>query len=255
MKTPMEFGLSDKTILVTGASSGLGEAIAVACAESGARVVLVARNQQRLEDVRDKCAGHDHLVWPLDLTENIDALPKVMQAICKEVGPLSGLVHSAGIHQLKPLRILKSRDMESLFSLNTIVGVMLCKGLGLKGNHAPAASAVLLSSVMGRVGQPGAIAYSMSKGAVEAAVRPLALELMDQGIRVNCVAPAMIDTPMTAKAMQLLGPELSEKIQQQHPGGFGRPEDVAGAVVYLLSEASRYVTGTSLLVDGGYCSR
>lgn len=250
----MRNDLSGKTVLVTGASSGIGRAICVACAQAGARLVLIARDVARLEETREGCAGGAHVVWPADLSD-LDGVPKLIRSICEEHGPLSGLVHSAGLHQLKPLRVLKRSDMETLFSLNAAAGVMLVKGLSGKGNYGPGASAVLISSVMARVAQSGAIAYCMSKAAVESAARAMALELLPQEIRVNCVAPAMVETAMAERALRLLGPEQSERILRQHPMGLGKPEDVAGAVCFLLSDASRYVTGSCLVVDGGYSAQ
>ena len=241
-------------MLVTGASSGIGRAVCVACAQAGARLILVARDVGRLEQTRDSCAGDAHAIRPADLSD-LDALPKLIRSICKEHGPLSGLVHSAGLHQLKPLRVLKRSDMETLFGLNAAAGVMLVKGLSARGNYEPGASAVLISSVMARVAQSGAIAYCMSKAAVESAARAMALELLAQEIRVNCVAPAMVETAMTERALSLVGPEQSERILRHHPMGLGKPEDVAGAVCFLLSDASRYVTGSCLVVDGGYCAQ
>jgi len=248
------FDLTGKTILVTGASSGIGRAICVACSQARARLVLVARNEERLAETRALCAGEGHEARTLDLGD-LDAIPRFLRDVCKEVGPLAGLVHSAGQHQLKPLRALRGADMQNLFTVNAASGVMLIKGLAARGCCTQPASAVLLSSVMGSAGEPGATAYCMSKGALEAAVRCLALELAAEGIRVNAVAPATIETEMTAKSMGMLGQELLAAVRAQHPSGFGRAEDVTGAVLFLLSDASRYVTGVSLPVDGGYLAR
>ena len=246
--------LSHKTILITGASSGLGRSIAIVSAAAGARLVLLARNQERLQETCDLCSSQGHVIRQADL-EDLAALPLLIGQICQEVGPLSGLVHSAGVHRLVPLRATQPKHLEEMMRINAFAPAMLVKGLSLKGHHQAGASVVLLSSVMGRVGKPSALGYAMSKGAVEQAVRTLALELAPQGIRVNAVAPALIETPLTQRSLAPLGEEERSRILAEHPMGLGRPEDVASAVVYLLSDASRYVTGTSLLVDGGYCAQ
>lgn len=254
MTMDYNINLQDKTVLVTGASSGIGREIAIACSAAGAKVILMARNEERLAETNQACHGDGHVTCSIDLSD-LDSIPKIIRNLCKEHGPLSGLVHSAGVHQLKPLRALRAKDIESMFSLNSVAGVMLAKGLAMKGNFTPNASVVLLSSVMGQLGQPGAIAYCMSKGAIEGAVKAMALELAPEKIRVNGIAPAMIDTPMTQKAFNLLGPELTEGIKKMHPWGLGQPQNVADAAIFLLSNASSYITGTSLLVDGGYSAQ
>ena len=248
------FDLSGKTILVTGASSGIGRAICVACGLAGARIVMVARNVERLAETRNMCAGDGHEIRVLDL-EDLDAIPRCVRDVCKEVGPLSGLVHSAGLHQPCPLRAIRSKHLLAIFSVNSAAGVMLVKGLATKGNCGPNSSVVLISSVLGHAGQPGAIGYCMSKGALEAAVRAMALELADGGIRVNAIAPAVIETPMSVEFFKSLGAELSERIRAKHPCGLGQPSDVANTACFLLSDASRYITGVSLPVDGGYLAQ
>lgn len=252
--TSDRFSLEGKTVLVTGASSGIGRAIAIAAAAEGARLALAARNAERLEETRDACEGADHIIRSVDLTD-LDQIPKFMRSIAKDMGPLAGMVHSAGAHRLAPVRAVRGAALQKLFTINAAAGVMLVKGMATKGCADLPASCVLLSSVMGRVGKNGTVAYAMSKGAVEQACKTLALELASDGVRVNCIAPAMIASPMSDHLLETVGDVKRQKIMDEHPMGLGTPEDVAGAAIYLLSDASRYVTGTSLLVDGGYCAQ
>ncbi|MBT3279186.1 MAG: SDR family oxidoreductase [Phycisphaerales bacterium] len=249
----ISFDLTDKQILVTGASSGLGQSIAIHAAQAGANVILLGRNPERLDETASQCDGRGVCVQ-MDLMD-LDALPKLVQSLAKEHGPLSGLVHSAGVYQNVPLRAIRGEKLQSTLALNVSAGVMLLKGLSVRGCHAETASAVFLSSVMGKVGQPGLAGYCMSKGAVEQAVKALALELQPDGIRVNAIAPSAIQTPMIDAAFATLGEPEREAILSTLPSGLGQPEDVAAAAIYLLSDASKFVTGTSMLVDGGYCAQ
>jgi NAD(P)-dependent dehydrogenase (short-subunit alcohol dehydrogenase family) len=251
----ISFRLDDKLILVTGASSGIGQSIAIESAQAGARVVLLGRNEDRLAETVAQCDGRG-IACPFDLTHDLDAIPKFVRGLAKEHGPFSGIVHSAGVYKNIPLRAINSKMILDMLSLNSLAGVMLAKGLSIRGCSAEeGASLVLLSSVMGHVGQPGLLGYSMSKGAVEQAVKSLSLELQSDAIRVNSIAPASIHTPMTDQGFASLDDDLQKNIMAMHPGGFGQPKDIAAAAIYLLSDASKFVTGTSLLVDGGYCAQ
>lgn len=250
----ISFRLDDKLILVTGASSGIGQSIAIEAAAAGARVLLLGRNEERLQQTADRCEGRGIPV-PCSL-DDLDALPKRVRNLAKEHGPLSGLVHSAGIAPTIPLRALKAARIRQVFDLNAIAGVMLVKGLIARGAHTQPASCVFLSSIGGRIGTPSHTAYCMSKGAVEQATKVLAIELQAEGIRVNAIAPSLLRTPMLSEGGEsTMSEETIANLLETMPGGLGEPEDAAAAAIYLLSDASKFVTGTSLLVDGGYCAK
>lgn len=249
----VNFSLADRLIVVTGGTSGIGRDIALACSQAGARVALVGRSEERMAQVLSACPAGG-LLRVVDLTD-VDALPQAVGEIVAAAGPISGLVHSAGVHKPAPIRALRAKQLHESMTLNVYAAVMLLKGLAMKGNRAPTCSAVFVSSVLGHVGEAGVSAYAMSKGALELAAKSLALELWRDGIRVNCVAPATVRTPMSEEFLAKLGDEERKRVLDRHPGGFGTAQDVAGAVLYLLSDASRFVTGTSLRVDGGYCAR
>jgi NAD(P)-dependent dehydrogenase (short-subunit alcohol dehydrogenase family) len=246
---PMNF--AGQTVLVTGASSGLGKGIAEMLAQLGARVVLVARDEERLNATMMGLTGSGHSVEVFDLTQ-IDAIPGWMREVTKRYGVLNGLVHSAGLLITKPLRLQVAADWELGMRVNVSAGAALAKGFRQRGVNAGAGSIVFLASVMGLSGQPGQILYSATKGALVAMVRSMALELARESIRVNCVAPAVVMTGMSEDLQKNLTPEQFAEITAMHPLGLGRVEDVAYAVAFLLGDTARWITGTTVVVDGGY---
>ena len=252
MFNPME--LSGRAVLVTGASSGIGRATAILLSRLGARLVLTGRNEARLAETRAELEGEGHEAVPFDLS-NGDEIPAWIKGVASKTGPLHGLVHAAGIQQVLPLKMVESRDVERMLQVNVGAAVMLAKGFRQNGVHAEPGSVVLLSSVRGLVGEAGLALYSASKGAIVALTKSLALELAREKIRVNAVAPAFVQTPMFDVARKNMSPEQLAKLVAEHPLGIGRPLDVAYAIAYLLADTGAWVTGTTLVVDGGYTAR
>jgi NAD(P)-dependent dehydrogenase (short-subunit alcohol dehydrogenase family) len=242
----VSFDLTGKIILVTGASSGIGRGIAIAAAEAGAFVVLVARNEERLKETAAICGNHS-AVEPCDLLADLDKLPRWVMNLAKKYGAFSGLVHSAGIAVQQPLKTVRSTNLIEMFSVNCISAVMLVKGLSAYGSYNEnGCSAVLISSVSGHVGVPGQLGYCASKAALELSAKTMALELVPQKIRVNTIAPASIQTPMIENIT------AGTDFHYKHPSGIGNVDDITGGAIYLLSDTSKYVTGTTLFIDGGY---
>ncbi len=249
---PMD--LTGRTILVTGATSGIGRATADLLGRLGARLVLVARDRGRLEGVAAELEGSGHLVEPLDLSEP-EAIAARVKDVGRRAGGLHGLVHAAGIHAMQPLRTLEAAEFDRVMRVNVASAIQLVRGFRQKGVVAPASSVVLLASIVGQVGQPGIAAYAASKGAIIALTKSLAMELAREGVRVNCVAPSLVRTPMTDQLLRNLGEEQVASIEEMHPLGIGDPLDVAHAIAFLLAETGRWITGTTLVVDGGYTAR
>jgi NAD(P)-dependent dehydrogenase (short-subunit alcohol dehydrogenase family) len=244
--------LSNRTILVTGASSGIGRAAAILLSGLGARVILTARNTERLTQTLGLMAAGDHVIEPFDL-KDCEAIPQWMKELAERNGPLFGLVHSAGIEESGAIHTRKPEATRRVLCINLEAAIALSSGFCLRGvRSASGGSIVFLSSVMGLVGQPRKSVYSASKAGLIGLTKSLALELARQSVRVNCIAAGLVETEMTKEMLRLLSPAQVEAIRAMHPLGFGRPEDVASAIGFLLSDDSRWITGTTLVVDGGY---
>ena len=253
-KTPdfNPFSLKDKTILISGASSGIGARAAIDCSQSGAKVILLGRNKKRLQEVEGQCNQQKKpFSYAFDLTidQQINALIQVLQ----EVPVIDGFVHAAGISGTFPFRYASTKKMEDLFRINVFSGFELTR-LMIKNKilSEKGASIVFISSVMAMVGENAKSVYSMTKGAVESATRSLAIEFADKKIRFNCISPALVESPMSKNTFKDLETAAYEKVKNMHPLGTGKPEDVSHACLYLLSDAAKWVTGSNLVVDGGY---
>jgi len=251
MPTFNPLNMTGRTILVTGASSGLGRETAIYLSRLGARIVLCGRDLARLEQTSAAMEAGEHVLAPFDLTA-MDDIPRWMLELTEKTGPWHGLVHSAGVAGPKPIRIAAKKDFDNLMQINVGAAVALSRGFRQKAVFSPGSSIVFLSSVAGLVGQPANALYSATKGALLALARSLALELARENIRVNCVAPAMVMTEMGQKLRQTLTAENWAAIEAMHPLGMGQPEDVAGAIAFLLAPTGRWITGTTIVTDGGY---
>ena len=214
MHNPLD--LSGGRILVTGAGSGIGRATAVLLGMLGAAVVLVDINEKGLEETLAQVSGGGHALFTCDLRD-VPSLPAAVTSWAEQVGQFTGFVHAAGLPCVSPVRLL--------------------------GREA---------SVMGLVGSSGAAGYSLSKAALIGMSRSMALELAPRRIRVNCVAPGFVRTPMLDKVGGTWDAEQAAQVEAQHPLGLGEPEDVANSIAFLLSPAARWITGTTLTLDGGY---
>ena len=252
MLNPMD--MTGRTVLVTGASSGIGRETAVLLSRIGAHVVIAGRDGERLRQTESMLDGTGHRAEIFDLA-CVDDIPPWVKSITDAVGPLDGVFHSAGVQVTRPLRLLTAEKVDAILRVNVTSALGLARGFSARGCHASRASLVLMGSVMGLVGQAGIAAYSASKGAVIAMTRSLAMELARDGIRVNCIVPAHVRTEMADRLEQSLTPDQFAAIEAMHPLGIGTALDVAYAAAFLLADTGRWITGTSLVVDGGYTAR
>ena len=239
------FSLEGKTILVTGASSGIGRATAIECSRMGARCIITGRNAERLQETLNALDGEGHMQVIADLTEQeaIDTLVETIPAI-------DGLVNNAGIGCNKPVSFVKQEDLEQVFQVNTFAPILLTKALLRKKKINKNGSIVFTSSVSAFGSNFGRSVYGASKSAIMAYMHYCARELAGKPIRANAVHPAMTDTPLIYSGT--LSEEDRQKDQQQYPlKRYAKPEEIAYAIIYLLSDAAAWTTGTSLIVDGG----
>ena len=250
MQIANPFSLEGKRVLVTGASSGIGQAIALAVASMGAEVLAMGRDAARLEATLAalrEISPAPHAICQADLTR-----PEGVAAAAAAVtAPFDGVVHAAGISRLSPFRQMTVGHLREVQSINVEGPLLLMQGILRRNMVAAGGSILFISSIAAHIGVPGVGAYSASKAALIAATRCLAMEVAKRKIRANCLSPSLVVTPLFALAMQTAGEDSMARQEANHPLGFGRPEDVAHAAVYFLSDASRWVTGTTLVMDGG----
>ena len=240
------FSLEGKTLIVTGASSGIGKATAILCAEMGAKVVALGRNEQRLAETMAQLQGEGHIMSAFDLNDE-----KAMDAAIAALSLVDGVACCAGVANMTPFQFVAKEEMDRVFSANFFSPVMLVNKLLKAKKLQKGSSVVFVSSVDGpKVVHAGNSVYSASKSALVGMARNMAVDLVGKKIRVNSVLPGTTDTKMirTTNVMEEMLQETAKALPMKR---FAMPQEIANAIVFLLSEASSYITGTELVVDGG----
>ena len=250
--SPMD--LASAAVLVTGASGGIGREIAILLSSLNARVVLSGRNRERLEETRAHLCGEGHRIEVFDLRD-FDRIPQWFKSVTSGTGPLNGMVHAAGKQVTMPIRLAAPHTVDDLLRTNLHSAILLARGFCQRDCHAAGSSIVFIASIMGLVGKPMASVYGATKAALMGFAKSLALEMANERVRVNCVAPAFVQTELLDQVREMLSPEQFEALEKAHPLGFGTPRDVANAVAFLLADTGRWITGSTLIVDGGYSAQ
>jgi NAD(P)-dependent dehydrogenase (short-subunit alcohol dehydrogenase family) len=239
------FSLVGKTILITGASSGIGRATAIECSKLGATCIITGRNEERLNETLNQMAGEGHQVIVADIAtqDGIDVL-------VNQAPNIDGFVNNAGVSGSKPIKFYKQDDIDRIFQTNTFSPMLLLKGLLKKKKINDNGSIVFISSVAAFNSTLGNGIYGSSKAALASYMRYCARELAPKNIRSNSIHPGMVDTPFIHGG-SLSEADLQMDMKRYPLGRYGKTEEVAYMIIYLLSNASAWVTGTSMIIDGG----
>jgi len=241
--------LKGKIILVTGASSGIGMQAAIDISKQGGKLVISGRNQEKLADTFNKLSGNGHLLHAGDLT-----LEKNRSALINLLPELNGMVHCAGIVGPTPAKFIREKDIEKMFVINYHVPVLLTAAILQKKKLMKDGSVVFMSSIVTRSPYFGGALYGSTKGAIETYTKTLALELVDRGIRINCLSPGLVNTPMITDPAKESNPEIVDESLQRYiakyPMGMGESADVANAIVFLLSDESKWISGANIEMGG-----
>jgi NAD(P)-dependent dehydrogenase (short-subunit alcohol dehydrogenase family) len=241
--------LAGKVVLVTGGTSGLGLAIAAAFAGCGARVVTVGRDQDKLAQVvRDLGPGVYGL--PFDLSD-VEHIPQFVERVCAETGHIDVLINNAGINMKKPAVAVATTEFQTIIRTNQTAVFALSREVGKRMVERRSGVILMISSMASQYGIPGVVAYTASKSAVEGMTRALAVEWSPHGVRVNCIAPGFIATPMSSRALDNDPARKTRVLARTPMGTLGEPADVANAALFLASGQARFITGVILPVDGG----
>lgn len=247
--------LSGNNYLVTGASSGIGQATARMIAQYGGKVIIAGRDEIRLQDTFSSLAPRAAHAVSVEVLTEADTTADWVKSIAEAHGPLSGVFHSAGVELIRPVKLTKQSHLNDVFGSSLYAAFGIARAISQKNTLTDGGSVIFMSSVAGSTGQIGMTAYSAAKAAIDGLVRSLACELAPRRIRINSIAAGAVKTAMHERLTKVSGADAERDYEKSHLLGFGNPDDVANAAVFLLSNASSWITGSTLAVDGGYMVR
>lgn len=242
----------EQRILVTGASSGIGRAIALSCVDQGATVLACGRDAGRLAEARARASAPERWISiERDLCKDMNGIPAWLRGLAAEHGKLFGLAHAAGTGIMDTLQLYELDTARAYFDLNFHAPMLLAKGFADRRASLRGGAMCFVTSAAAVFPEKGHLLYGAAKAALACAAKSISQELAPRGIRVHCLAPGIVDTPMEAAAEALMGPSYREEQLAAYPLGFGRPEDVAAMAAFLLSEQARWITGQNFVLAGG----
>lgn len=245
----MGFFSPEQRFIVTGATSGIGEGVALLLNAQGATVIGIGRSSDSFDVIKEKALFPEHFFFEKkDLAEDTNTLTAYVKELKDKYGKFQGMAYCAGIGQVKPVRAIEAVELRQTMEVNFFAPYMMAKAFADKRNHnGKGAACVFVSSVAGKTADKGQSAYASSKAALVAAVRSIARESATQGIRMNCVSPSAIKTPM----LLLTDPQALAEQEKHYPMGMGEVADVANMVVFLLSEQAKWITAQDYVIDCG----
>jgi NAD(P)-dependent dehydrogenase (short-subunit alcohol dehydrogenase family) len=241
------FSLEGKTILVTGASSGIGRSVAIECSKMGAKIIITARNEERLHETLSQMEGTDHFVIIADLSNEDER-----NQLVATTPNLDGLANCAGLVKTLPFSFVDVKPLAAIMDVNFMAPTLISAQLVKKKKISKNGSIVFIASIDGPItAHLGNSMYAASKGAVTAMAKNMAIDLASKKIRVNCVLPGMVETPFIHSGA-ITQEQLNADMKLYPMKCYGKPEEIAYAVIYFLSDASSWTTGSNLVVDGGF---
>lgn len=240
------FSLNGKVVLVTGASSGIGATTAIECSRLGAKVIITGRNPEKLSSVFEHLEGDGHVSIVCDMCNSDD-----VQSLCDQLPVLDGMAFCAGITRTIPVKRIKKDDIVDIFSTNLTSPIEIVNQLVKQKKVNKGGSIVFISSISSSYADMGNSVYAATKGGLISFSRVLALELAPKGIRSNCVRPGFVAGTGMTEGLSRLSEEQIEQERKRYPLGFGETSDIANGIIYLLSDASKWVTGICITIDGG----
>lgn len=252
METFHHNSLLNKKILITGGSSGIGADAAKMFSNCGASIILLGRSENKLKNVvlgLSKKKKHKYIVSDLSLE---DAAYKTLNSIESEFLPLDGIFHSSGSELIKPIQLTKTKDLNYVLSSSLYPAISLARAVSKKGIMVDGGSVIFMSSVAAISGTAGLSAYSASKSSLEGLLKSLALEFSNRKIRFNSIISGAIVSPMHERILNNMPTQSKEDYKLKHPLGFGSPSDISNLATFLLSDASKWITGSQIVIDGGY---
>lgn len=249
MNNMMNF--KDKTIIITGASSGIGKETASLLSKLGAKMILIARNEGKLNDICLNLEGTGHIWYKYDLRE-IGGIEELIKTVVSENGKIDGCVYSAGISEMRPLKMTNYDFIHNMMLVNFYSFIELVRCLSRKNNYNENMSIVVMSSVAALMGHKGQVAYSATKAALDGAIRSISKEIAEKKMRINSINAGFVKTDMYKSYLCKTGKSENDPRFSNYILGLADPLDIANSIAFLLSNESRMITGTSMLVDSGY---